>query len=66
VVADCGWYGRRLVWGNEKTPTRIATAGLYLLDVFLFYLDPTRNDTDDIVVYRFGELIDRIRRWSKA
>jgi hypothetical protein len=39
----------------------------YLLDVCLFYLESNNgNDTDDIVVYRFGELIDRFGEWSKA
>jgi hypothetical protein len=67
VVADVVGYGRRLVWGNEKIANAELQLLAYLLDVCLFYLESNNgNDTDDIVVYRFGELIDRFGEWSKA
>ena len=67
MVADVVGYGRRLVWGNEKIANAELQLLAYLLDVCLFYLESNNGkDTDDIVVYRFGELIDRFGEWSKA
>jgi hypothetical protein len=67
VVVDVVGYGRRLTWGGEKIANAELQLLAYLLDICLFYLESNNgNDTGDIVVHRFGELIDRFGEWSKA
>jgi len=59
-MAD-GWFG-----AMRNRQRRIATAGLtYWMFLFVLFGVHNGNDTDDIGVYRFGELIDRFGEWVR-
>ena len=58
---------RELNGGVEKVLAAPAQMLAYLLDVCLFYLESNNGNADgDLVVQRYGKLIDSFAEWSAA